>query len=113
MIQPVRTEGCPMQPNATSVTGMRLAHALLCASVRVTTQRSAVVTRTFSGLKYAACQNFLIVRPNAPGIMASFAKYFLQCRERQLQMNCLYSTEHNQFYPWPLRQSGNQGTFGS
>ena len=79
-----------MQPNATSVTGMRLAHALLCASVRVTTQRSAVVTRTYSGPKYAACQNFLNARPTAPGIMVSFAKYFLQCRERQLQTNCLY-----------------------
>jgi len=71
--QPARTEGCPMQPNATCVTGRRMAHRLPRASVRVTTQRSAVVTRTYSGLKYAACQNFLNIRPTAPGIMVSLA----------------------------------------
>ena len=74
--QHTRTEGCPMQPNATCVTGRRLAHALPRASVRVTTQRSAVVTRTHSGLKYVACQNYLKTRPTAAGIMVSFEKYF-------------------------------------
>jgi len=77
-LQTARTEGCPIQTNATCVTGQCLAHVLLRASVRVTTQRSAVVTRTYSGLKYAACQNFLNIRPTAPGIMASCAKHFLQ-----------------------------------
>ena len=65
-----------MQTNAACVTGNRLAHGLPRASGRVTTQRSAVVTRTHSGLKYAACQNFLKACPTAPGIMASFDKYF-------------------------------------
>jgi len=74
--QPAHTEGCSIQHNATCVTGHCLAHALLRASVRVTTQQSAVVTRSHSGLKYAACQNFLKACPTAPGIMASFDKYF-------------------------------------
>jgi hypothetical protein len=111
--QPARTEGCPMQANATCVTGVCLAHWLLCTSVRVTTQRSAVVTRTYSGPKYAACQNFLIARPNAPGIMASFAKYFLQCRERQQRTTCLYFPNAISFIRGHCVYSGNQGTIGS
>ena len=102
-----------MQPNATSVTGMRLAHALLCASVRVTTQRSAVVTRTYSGPKYAACQNFLNARPTAPGIMVSFAKHFLQHWERQRRMTCLSFTNAISFIRGHCVYSGNQGTIGS
>ena len=101
-----------MQPNATCVTGMCLAHALPRASVRVTTQRSAVVTRTYSGLKYAACQNFLNIRPTAPGIMVSLAKIFSTLGTTTTHDLSILATR-NQFYPWPLRQSGNQGTFGS
>lgn len=47
-----------------------------CASVRVTTQRSAVVTRTYSGFKCLVCKTLLNARPTAPGIMVSIAKYF-------------------------------------
>jgi len=75
-MQTACTEGCPIQPNATCVTGKRLAHALLRTSGRVTTQRSAVVTRTYSGPKCRACRIFLNARPNAARIMASFAKHF-------------------------------------
>jgi hypothetical protein len=74
------TEGCPKQANATCVTGNAWRTDCHAGSGRVTTERSAVVTRTYSGLKYAACQNFLNMRPTAPGIMASFAKYFFNIR---------------------------------
>jgi len=80
-MHPARTEGCLIQTNAACVTGNRLARGLPRANFRVTTQRSAVVTRTYSGLKYAACQNFLNIRPNASRIMVSFAKHFLQYQE--------------------------------
>ena len=74
--QPARAEGCLIQTNATCVTGNRLAHALLCASVRVTTQRSAVVTRTKSEPKCVSQQTFPKTRSTAPGIMVSIAEYF-------------------------------------
>ncbi len=92
-MHPARTEGCPIQHNATCVTGVCLAHGLLCTSGRVTTQRSAVVTRTHSGHKYVACQNFLKARPTAAGIMVSFAKYLFQHWERQRRKTYLYSLQ--------------------
>jgi len=63
------TEGCLMQTNAACVTGQCLAHRLPGASGRVTTQRSAVVTRPQSGPKCVRCENIFETRSNATGIM--------------------------------------------
>ncbi len=111
--QPARTEGCPTQTNAICVTGQCLARALLYASVRVTTKRSAVVTRTYSGPKCAAWRNFSNTRPNAPGIMTSRAKHFLRHRERQRRMTCLYFPNVISFIRGHCVYSGKQGTIGS
>ncbi len=102
-----------MQTDATCVTGISLAHRLPCTSGRVTTQRSAVVTRPYSGPKCAACRNFLNARPNAPGIMTSFAKHYLQHRERQRLMTCLYWPNAISFIRGHCVYSGKQGTIGS
>ena len=63
------TEGCLMQTNAACVTGQCLAHRLPRASGRVTTQRSAVVTRTQSGAKCEGRGTILMTGANAAGIM--------------------------------------------
>jgi len=76
LTQPARPEGCPILTNATCVTGSRLAHGLLCPSVRVTTQRSAVVTRTKSEPKCVSQWTISKSCSTAPGIMVSIAKYF-------------------------------------
>lgn len=48
---------------------------VVCASVRVTTQRSAVVTRTKSEPKCVSQWAFLKTRSTAPGITVSIAEY--------------------------------------
>ena len=111
--QPACTGGCPIKTAATFVTVKRLAHGLLRSNVRVTTQRSAVVTRAYSGPKCAACRIFLNTRPNASKIMVSLSKYFLQLRERQQPIACLYSPYAISFIRGHCVYSGNQGTTGS
>ena len=74
--QPACTGGCPIKTAVTCVTDKHLAQALPSSNVRVTTQRSAVVTRTYSGPKCAAWRIFLNTRPNAAKIMVSLSKYF-------------------------------------
>jgi len=109
---PVRTEGCPIQTNATCVTGQRLAHALRRSSGRVTTQRSAVVTRPHSVSKCEWCGKFFITRPNSSRIMASLLNkkcvFSHDTAVRPVYTGCTFW-----FYPRPLRQSGAQGTSGS
>ena len=109
--QPAHTECCLPQTNATCVTGQFLAHALLRASVRVTTQRSAVVTQTKSEPKCVSQRTFPKTRSTAPGIMVSITRYFFMLGTTNAIDLSILSTR-NQFYPWPLRQSGNQGTSG-
>ena len=109
---PARNEGCPIQTNATCVTGQRLAHALRRSSGRVTTQRSAVVTRPHSVPKCEWRGKFFITRPNASRIMASLLnKKFVFSHDNAVWP--AYTGHTFWFYPRPLRQSGNQGTFGS
>lgn len=95
------------------MTDKHLAQALPRSNVRVTTQRSAVVTRTYSGPKCTACRIFLNTRPNAAKIMVSLSKYFLQLRERQQPIACLYSPYAISFIRVHCVYSGNQGTIGS
>lgn len=63
-----------MQTNATCVAGISLAHRLPCTSGRVTTQRSAVVTRPHSIAKCEWRGRFFCTRQNARGITASLLK---------------------------------------
>lgn len=109
---PARTEGCPIQTNATCVTGQRLAHALRRSSGRVTTQRSAVVTRPHSVPKCEWRGKFFITRPNASRIMASLLNKKFQFRHDKV-VQPVYTGGTFWFYARPLRQSGTQGTSGS
>ena len=111
--QPARAEGCPQQTNASHVTGQCLAQWLPRASVRVTTQQSAVVTRTYSGPKRALWQDFINARRNAPRIMVSFEKHFLQRQERQSRIACLYYLNAISFIRGHCVYSGNQDAIGS
>ena len=99
-------------PNATCVTGQRLAHALRCLSGRVTTQRSAVVTGPHSVPKCEWRGEFFYTRPNAGRITASLLnkKYVFS---HDTAVRPVYTGRTFWFYPRPLRQSGNQGTVGS
>ena len=111
--QPACTGGCPIKTAATCVTGKRLAHGLPRSNGRVTTQRSAVVTRTYSGPKCAAWRIFLNTGANAAKIMVSLSKYFLQLQERRQPMACLYFSYAISFIRDHCVYSGNQGTTGS
>ncbi len=74
--QPARTEDRMMHHNAAYVTGNRLAHRLPSASVRVTSQRSAVVTRTPSECKPRYTEGFFRRCPDASGMTLSLAEKF-------------------------------------
>lgn len=101
-----------MQHDATCVTGYRLAHALRRPSGRVTTQRSAVVTRPHSVPKCECCGKFFETRSNARRITASLLNKNLDlCDDNAVQP--VYTGHTYWFYPRPLRQSGDQGTSGS
>jgi len=94
------------------VTGYCLAHGLPRTSGRVTTQRSAVVTRPHSVPKCECCGKFFVTRPNASDIMTSLLNkkfgFRHDNRVRPVYTGCTFW-----FYPRPLRQSGKQGTSGS
>ena len=101
-----------MQTNATCVTGISLAHRLPCTSGRVTTQRSAVVTRPHSVPKCEWCGKIFVTRPNAGRITASLLnKKFVFSHDNAVWR--AYTGHTFWFYPRPLRQSGTQGTSGS
>ena len=101
-----------MQTDATCVTGISLARGLPCTNGRVTTQRSAVVTRPQPVRKCEWCGKFIITRSNASRITASLLnKKFHFRHDKAVQP--VYTGCTFWFYPRPLRQSGNQGTSGS
>ena len=87
-------------------------HWLPRANGRVTTQRSAVVTRLQSGCKYEACVNIFDVRSTAGGITAWLLNKNIAIG-RDNGARPVYTGRTFWFYPRLLRQSGNQGTVGS
>jgi len=51
--------------------------------------------------------------PECPGDYGVVCKIFFATSGTTTANELSILHERNQFYPWPLRQSGNQGTFGS
>ena len=86
------TEGCRIQPDAACVTGQCLAHRLPSASGRVTTQRSAVVTRPHSGLKCEWHGNIFETCSNASGIMTWLLNKNFKFSNDKCRTACLYSS---------------------
>ena len=110
--QPARTEGYPIQHNASCVTGNAWRTDCHVRGGRVTTERSAVVTRPQSGAKCERCVKILDVRPTAGGITARLLNKNFQFSNDNVVWPA-YTGRTFWFYPRPLRQSGNQGTVGS
>jgi hypothetical protein len=110
--QPACTEGCPIQAVATCVTGSAWRTGCHAGSGRVTTERSAVVTRPHSVPKCEYCGKFFVTRPNASDITTSLLnKNYKFSHDNVVQP--VYTGCTFWFYPRPLRQSGKQGTSGS
>jgi len=101
-----------MQHNAICVTGYHLARGLPCPGSRVTTQRSAVVTRPQSGGKCECNRDIFEARPNASEITTSLLNKKSGSRHDNAVLS-VYTGCTFWFFPRPLRQSGNQGTSGS
>lgn len=88
--QHTRTEGCPIQHNASCVTGDAWRTGCYVRGGRVTTERSAVVTRPQSGAKCERCVNILDVRPTAGGITAWLLNKNFQFSNDKWCTACLY-----------------------
>ncbi len=96
------SEGCPIQPDATGVTGYCLAHGMLRAIGRVTTERSVVVTRPQSEPKCEWCGNIFDLCSNASGITVWLLnKYSKFSNDNAVRP--AYTRRTFWFYPRPLR----------
>jgi hypothetical protein len=105
------TEGCPMLPNAACVTGIAWRTGCHGRSGCVTTQRSAVVTRPHSELKYEWRGNIFKTCSNASGITTWLLNKYFSFSNDNVERP-VYTGRTFWFYPRPLRQSGKQGTVG-